>query len=79
MKHYGPFTIIKVLSQIAFQSQLPPLWKIHKIYNVFHASYLSPYQETPKYGANFVELLPDNINGEQEWKVEQIIGMCYYG
>jgi len=49
-KRYGPFKIIKVISSVAYQLQLPPSWKIHP---VFHASLLSPYCETPSHGPNF--------------------------
>jgi len=49
-KRYGPFKIIKMISSVAYQLQLPPSWKIHPI---FHASLLSPYRETPSHGPNF--------------------------
>jgi len=39
-KWYGPFKILKVISSVAYQLQLPPSWKIHP---VFHASLLLPY------------------------------------
>ena len=74
-KRYGPFQVTKVLSQVAYQLQLPPSWMIH---NVFHASYLSPFRETLEHGANFIELPPDIINGELEWEVERIIGTWLY-
>jgi len=49
-KRYGPFKIIKAISSVAYQLQLPPSWKIHP---VFHASLLSPYSEIPSHGPNF--------------------------
>jgi hypothetical protein len=75
-KRYGPFKISKVLSHVAYQLMLPPSWKIH---NVFHASYLSRFKETPEYGTNFLEPPPELIDGEQEWKVEEIIGTRLFG
>jgi hypothetical protein len=75
-KRYGPFKISKVLSHVAYQLMLPPSWKIH---NVFHASYLSRFKETPEYGRNFIELPPELIDGEQEWKVEEIVGTRLFG
>jgi hypothetical protein len=46
-KRYGPFTIIKEVSPVAYQLDLPIMWSIH---NVFHTSLLSPYQEMTCYG-----------------------------
>jgi hypothetical protein len=41
---------------------------------VFHASLLSPYKETEIHGPNYPEPLPDIIEGEPEFEVEQIVG-----
>jgi len=70
-KRYGPFKIIKAISSVAYQLQLPPSWKIHP---VFHASLLSPYSETPSHGPNFSQPPPDLIDGEAEYEVELIKG-----
>ncbi|ESK82581.1 hypothetical protein Moror_3668 [Moniliophthora roreri MCA 2997] len=51
--------------------KLPFQWRIHP---VFHASLLSPYKETDVHGPNFLEPLPDIIEGQEEYKVEAIIG-----
>jgi hypothetical protein len=51
------------------------MWKIH---NVFHTSLLTPYNETPAHGPNFLEPPPDLIKGELEWEVEQILGNRTY-
>jgi hypothetical protein len=75
-KRYGPFRVIKVISHTSYQLELPPQWKIH---NVFHASYLSPYHKSPEHGENFPRPPPDLIDGEKEWEVEQIVGMCKFG
>jgi len=61
---------------VVYRLQLPKSWRIH---NVFHTSYLSPYKETKEHGPNFVEPLPDIIDGEPEWEVEAIIGMHHHG
>ena len=37
-KRYGPFQIAKKLSDITYQVNLPPSWKIH---NIFHTSYVT--------------------------------------
>jgi hypothetical protein len=68
-KHYEPFKIIKEISLVAYQLQLPPLWNIHL---VFHASLLSPYSETTLHGPNFSQPPPDLIENEEEYEVEQI-------
>src|SRR6266850_1373584 len=67
-KRYGPFKIIKAISSVVYQLQLPPSWKIH----LFHASLLSPYGETPSHGPNFSRPPPDLIDGEAEYEVELI-------
>jgi hypothetical protein len=69
-KREGPFTIIDVLSPIAYKLRLSKTWHIH---NVFHASLLSPYHENPVYGPNFPSPPPDLIEGEEEYKIEKII------
>jgi hypothetical protein len=51
-------------------------WKVH---NVFYASYLSPYKETVEHGPNFLEPPPNLIEGQPEWEVEAIVGMCHFG
>ena len=68
-KCYGPFKIIKEISPVAYQLQLPPLWNIHPM---FHASLLPPYHKTPSHGPNFSRPPPDLIDNEEEYEVEQI-------
>ena len=69
LKHYGPFRVIKEISPVAYQLQLPPSWNIHPM---FHASLLSPYSKTPLHGPNFSRPPPDLIDNEEEYEVEQI-------
>ena len=75
-KRYGPFTITKEISPVAYQIKLPPSWNIH---NVFHASLLSPYHETTAHGPNFSRPPPDLIKGEEEYEVERIISHRRHG
>jgi len=75
-KRVGPFHITQVVSPVAFQLDLPPSWCIH---DVFHASLLTPYQETTAYGPNFIKPPPDLIDGEEEYKVEAILNHHVYG
>jgi hypothetical protein len=46
---------------------------------VFHASLLSPYQETTAHGPNFLRPPPDLIDGEEEFEVERIISHRRHG
>jgi hypothetical protein len=68
-KRYGPFKIIKEVSPVAYQLNLPMMWGIHE---VFHSSLLSPYHETTQHGLNFSQPPPDLIEGKEEFKVEAI-------
>jgi hypothetical protein len=70
-KRYGLFIILKKVSDVVFQLELPQQWKIH---NVFHASLLIPYIETELHGQNFPEPPPEIIKGDPEFEVEQIVG-----
>jgi hypothetical protein len=70
-KQYGPFTIIKKVSDVVFQLELPHQWKIH---NIFHASLLTPYIETELHGQNFPKPPPEIVEGDPEFEVEQIVG-----
>ena len=68
-KCYGPFRVIKEISSVVYQLQLPPSWNIHPM---FHSSLLSSYSKTPLHGPNFSQPPPDLINNEEAYKVEQI-------
>ena len=69
-KREGPFKITKVLSSLSYQLEIPKSWKIHP---VFHASLLTPYKENDIHSPNYPQPPPDLINGEEEYKVEQIL------
>ena len=69
-KCYGPFEVTAQVLKVAYRLSLPAHWKIH---NVFHASLLTPYCKTDQHGPNFLEPLPDIIEGEPEWEVERIL------
>ena len=69
-KREGPFKITKVLSSLSYQLEIPKSWKIHP---VFHASLLTPYKENEIHRPNYPQPPPDLINGEEEYKVEQIL------
>src|SRR5258707_4025695 len=75
-KRYGPFEITKEVSPVAYQLRLPMAWNIH---NIFHASLLSPYRETPAHGPNYSRPPPDLIGGEEEYEVEKIVNHRHVG
>jgi len=49
-KHYRPFPIKRILSEVTYELELPPQWKIHL---VFHTNLLTPYKETALHGTNY--------------------------
>ena len=75
-KRHGLFKIGKVLSPITYQPKLPPQWKIH---DIFHADLLTPYHETEHHGPNFTKPPPDLIDGEEEYKVKEILQSRKFG
>jgi hypothetical protein len=68
-RHHGPFKITRIISPVAVQLKLLTQWSIHP---VFHTSLITPYTETQAHGPNFTRPPPDLIEGEEEYKVEQI-------
>ena len=69
-KRYGPFKVLKAISQGAFQLKLPEGLIIH---NVFNKDLLIQCKR-PQYKGQHVDSvpLPDIINEEEEYKVEEI-------
>ena len=55
---------------VTYQLKLP---ESQKIYKVFHATLLCPYKENKIYGENYPQPLPDVKNGEEVYKVEQVL------
>src|SRR6267142_3496264 len=75
-RHYGPFTIDKVISPVAYHLELLVQWNIHPM---FHASLLTPYIEMDSHGPNFSRPPPDLIKGENEYEVETIRKHRHFG
>jgi hypothetical protein len=46
-RRHGPFKIVKIISLVTVQLELPTQWSIHP---VFHTSLITPYTETPSHG-----------------------------
>jgi hypothetical protein len=72
-KRYGPFEIVKQVSPVAYKIKLPTSMKIH---DVFHIDLLIPYTETEAYGEMHPHPLPELIDGEEEYEVEEILTDC---
>ncbi|ESK87123.1 hypothetical protein Moror_11882 [Moniliophthora roreri MCA 2997] len=70
-KQEGPFEIEEVLGPVTYKLKLPFQWQIHPI---FHAGLLTPYKETETHGPNFLEPPPNIVEGQEEFKIEVIIG-----
>jgi hypothetical protein len=51
LKCQGPFRVIRRVSLVVYQLELPPVWSIH---NVFHTSLLLSYRETPSHSPDFI-------------------------
>jgi hypothetical protein len=75
-RRHGPFKVIKVLSPVSYQLQLPTQWSIHP---VFHIDLLTPYRETITHGPNYQRPLPDLVDGAEEYSVEKILDSRKFG
>src|SRR6267154_6237607 len=75
-RRQGPFRVSKVVSPVAYQLALPQSWSIN---DVFHASLLLPYKETPVHGPNYTRPPPDLIEDAEEYEVEAIVNHRHYG
>jgi Chromo (CHRromatin Organisation MOdifier) domain len=75
-KQYRLFVVAAKISPVAYKLHLPEVWQIH---NIFHASLLTPFTETEEHRTNFIEPPPDNIEGGEEWEIEEIIGKRTHG
>jgi hypothetical protein len=75
-RRHGPFKVIKVLSPVSYQLQLPTQWNIHP---VFHIDLLTPYHQTIMLGPNYQCPLPDLVDGEEEYSVEKILDSLKFG
>ena len=62
-KHLGPFTIMKQISPVTYQLQLPAHINIHP---VFHVDLLMPYKVTAEYSIPFKCLAPGTISGPMD-------------
>ena len=68
----GPFPVIRKVGNSAYCLRLPPsMSRLHPVFNVIN---LTPAQEDPVQGRHpLPPLLPEIIDGEEEWIVEEIL------
>uniref|UniRef100_A0A0W0GDZ0 Tf2-1-like SH3-like domain-containing protein n=1 Tax=Moniliophthora roreri TaxID=221103 RepID=A0A0W0GDZ0_MONRR len=70
-KREGLFKIEEILGPVTYKLKLPFQWRIHP---VFHTGLLSSYKENEIHRPNFLKPPPDIVEGQEEFKVEVIIG-----
>ena len=75
-RRLGPFEVIEEISPVVFKLKLPEAWHVH---NVFHASLLTPQVTMPEYGIPDVPPLPELVDGESEYEVENILQHKFIG
>ena len=75
-RHHGPFPVEQVLSPVTYKLSLPSTWNIHP---VFHTDLLTPYRETPFHGENYQRPPAELVQGQEEYKVEAVLGKHHYG
>ena len=79
-KFYGPFKITKVVSPVAYQLDLPPTMRIHR---VIHVSMLKPYYDgTSSFPGRAGETSPpppDIVDGEEHHHVSAFLKRRYSG
>lgn len=66
----GPFKIIDRINEVAYKLELPEPLKMH---NVFHVSLLEEYKNREEGGTIHPPPLPQIIDGQLEYEVEQIL------
>ena len=69
-KSLGPFTVRKQISPHAYRLDLPATFLIH---DVFHVDLLRPAADDPQPGQRNPPPPPIEVDGEQEWVVEEVV------
>jgi hypothetical protein len=69
-KKLGPFTIKRVITDALFEFQLPKSMKVHPVFNMV---YLTKAHDDPIPGCQHVPAAPIIVEGEEEYKVEEIL------
>lgn len=69
-KRFGPFKIVKQISPVNYELELPSHWRLST--NVFHVSKLFPFTSNPN-TTNRLPPAPDLIDDHLEYEVETIL------
>ena len=69
-KLYGPFRISEKIGTRSYRLGLQDRWRIH---NVFHTSLLEPHRANPFQQRPITRPLPEEVDGELEYEVEEIL------
>ena len=75
-RQLGPFEVIEEISPVVYKLRLPKAWRIH---DVFHVSLLTPQVTTPEYGIPEEPPLPELVDRESEFEVENILQHKFIG
>ena len=75
-RRLGPLEIIEEISPVVYKLKLPETWHVH---NVFHASLLMLQVVTPEYRIPADPPLPELIDGESEFEIENILQHKFVG
>jgi hypothetical protein len=74
-KYYGPFPVIKEVGKYAYELNLPATMDVHP---VFHVSLLEPVRDDCFPGQVATPPSPIIIEGEPEYKVEEVLDSCMF-
>ena len=69
-KRLGPFEVLKVIENLAYELILPPTMKIHP---VFYVSLFKNAATDPLPGQHIAPPPPVIVDGEETWEVEEIL------
>src|ERR1700744_3921366 len=69
-QRYSPLKVIKVMSPVNYQLELPRQWSIP---SMFHTDLLTPYPETEIHAENYTWPAPELIDDQEHYEVEWII------